>query len=189
MMKKDIGPVIALYPTPTTIIGTVIKGKVNWLIVAHVGILGHDAILLSSHKTHYTNQGIKENRTVSVNLVSEDILAKADYVGSVSGESVDKSHVFDYHMGQLKNVPIIDESPLTMECEVVDIYDSEHHDNFIVKVVHTHVEDKMLDGTGKIDYEKLKPILFEMPTGAYLKTGAIAAKCWDISKSYKSKGE
>lgn len=183
-MKKDIGPVIALYPTPTTIVGTVIEGKVNWLIIAHAGILGHDAIMLSSHKTHYTNQGIKENRTVSVNLVSEDMLAKADYVGTVSGKSVDKSHVFNYHMGQLENVPIIDESPLTMECEVIDIYDRGDYDNFILKVVNTHVENKMLDDNGKIDYEKLKPILFEMPTGTYLKTGDIAAKCWDVGKSY-----
>lgn len=183
-MKKDIGPVIALYPTPTTIVGTVIENKVNWLIVAHVGIIGHDAILLSSHKAHYTNRGIIENRTASVSLVSEDMLAKADYVGTVSGKSTDKSQVFDYHMGQLKNVPIIEESPLTMECEVVDIYDSEHHNNFILKIVHTHVENKILDDTGKINYEKLKPILFEMPTGTYLKTGDIAAKCWDVGKFY-----
>lgn len=188
-MKKNIGPVLALYPTPVTIVGTVIEGKVNWINIAHIGLIGSDTIMLSSLKAHYTNQGIKENMTVSVNLVSEDMLVEADYVGTVSGKSVDKSQVFDYHMGQLQNAPIIEKSPLAMECEVVDIYDRNGYDNFILKVVYTHVEDSMLDDNGKINYEKLKPILFEMPTGAYLRTGDIAAKCWDVGKAYTKPGE
>ncbi len=183
-MKKDIGSVIALYPTPTTVVGTVVEGKVNWMNIAHIGIIGLDSIMISSRKSHYTNQGIKENRTLSVNLVNEDMLVEADYVGIVSGKKVDKSNVFQYHMGELKNVPIIDKSPLSMECKVIDIYDTENYDNFILKVVHTHVEEEMLDENGKIDYEKLKPLLFEMPTRNYLKTGAVVGKCWNIGNSY-----
>ena len=127
-MKKNIGSVLALYPTPTTIVGTVIDGKVNWITIAHVGIIGLDSIMLSSRKSHYSNQGIKENKTASVNLVTEDMLVEADYVGIVSGKTNDKSKVFEYHMGELKNVPIIDKSPLTMECELVDVYDTQNYD-------------------------------------------------------------
>ena len=88
-------------------------------------------------------------------------------------------------MGELKNVPIINESPLSMECEVMDIYDTENYDNFILKVVHTHVEEEMLDENGNIDYEKVRPLLFEMPTKSYLRTGNKIAKCWSIGKEYK----
>ena len=183
-MKKNIGPVVGLYPTPTTIVGTVVDGKVNWIHIAHIGIIGLDCIMLSSRKTHYSNQGIKENRAASVNLVSEDMLVEADYVGIVSGKTEDKSRVFEYHMGEIKNVPIIEKSPLTMECELIDIYDTELYDNFILKVVHTYAEENMLDENGKLDYMKLKPILFEMPTRSYLKTGEVVAKCWDIGKRY-----
>lgn len=39
-MKKNIGQKLALYPTPATVVGTVDEeGKVNWLLVAHVGIV------------------------------------------------------------------------------------------------------------------------------------------------------
>ena len=58
-MKKNIGNVLALYPTPAVVVGTEVNGKVNWLLVAHVGIIGHDRIMLSMHKAHYTNQGVK----------------------------------------------------------------------------------------------------------------------------------
>ena len=185
-MKKNIGSVIGLYPTPTTIVGTVIGDKVTWINIAHIGIIGLDSIMLSMRKSHYSNEGIKKNKTVSVNLVSEDMLIEADYVGIVSGKSVDKSQVFKYHMGELKNAPIIDKSPLAMECEVVDIYDTKDYDNFILKVIHTHVEEDMLDESGNINYEKVRPILFEMPTRSYLKTGDVVAKCWNIGKEYNN---
>lgn len=184
-MKKNLGAVVALYPTPTTIVGTVVEGKVNWINIAHIGIIGLDCIMISSRKNHYSNQGIKENRTLSVNLVNEDMLIEADYVGIVSGKQVDKSKVFQFHMGELKNVPIIDKSPLSMECEVIDIYDTENYDNFILKVVHTHVEEEMLGEDGTIDFAKIRPLLFEMATRTYLRTGDTVAKCWNIGNEYK----
>lgn len=183
-MKKNIGSVLGLYPTPSTIIGTVVEGKVNWSTIAHVGIVGVDFIMLSIGKERYTSIGIKENKAVSVNLVSEDMVVEADYVGIVSGSKVDKSQVFKYYMGEL-NVPIIDKSPLVMECELVDIYDSKDYDNFILKVVHTHVEEDRLNENGNIDYEKVRPVLFELPTASYLRTGDLVAKCWNIGKEYK----
>ena len=183
-MKKNIGSVVGLYPTPVVIAGTVIDGKVNWINIAHIGIIGLDSIMLSMGKSHYSNQGIKENKTVSVNLVNEAMLVEADYVGMVSGKRVDKSQVFKYHMGELKNSPIIENSPLTMECEVVDNYETKNHDHFILKVIHTHAEEDVLNEDGKIDYEKVRPILFEMQTRTYLKTGDVVAKCWNIGNEY-----
>lgn len=38
-MKKNIGNVLALYPTPAVVVGTEVNGKVNWLLIAHVGII------------------------------------------------------------------------------------------------------------------------------------------------------
>ena len=121
MEKKNLGSVLALYPKPMTVVGAVANEKVNWLVVGHTGIIGHDRILLSMSKHHYTNQGIRRSKKLSVNLVSREMLPAADYVGSVSGNSVDKSTVFDYHFGE-NGTPVIDKSPLTMECDVVDIW-------------------------------------------------------------------
>lgn len=97
--KRDLGSLPALYPKPLTVIGAVVEGKVNWLIVGHTGIIGHDRILVSMNRNHYTNRGIRKSGKLSINLVSREMLPKADYVGSVSGASVDKSEVFDFHWG------------------------------------------------------------------------------------------
>ena len=98
--KKNLGNLLALYPKPLTVVGAEVEGKVNWLVVGHTGIIGHDRILVSMNKSHYTNQGIRKSRKLSINLVSREMLPKADYVGSVSGVSVDKSEVFDFHWGE-----------------------------------------------------------------------------------------
>ena len=113
------------------------------------------------------------------------MLIKADYVGIVSGHKVDKSKVFEYYYGTLKSAPLIKDSPISMECKLVDNYETEDEDNFILKVVNTYVNENVLDEKGNIDYEKAKPILFEMPTKSYLETGNKVGKCWNDGKSYK----
>lgn len=40
----------------------------------------------------------------------------------------------------------------------------------------------MLSGDGKIDYRALKPVLFEMPTYEYLRTGDIIGKCMSLGR-------
>ena len=180
-MKKDLGNVLALYPTPLTVVGAVVNGKPNWVLVGHVGIMGHDRIMVSLAKSHYTNQGIRDTRVLSVNIVDEAMLPKADYVGCVSGNKTDKSQVFAYSMGQ-NGAPLIDEAKLSMECTVEDIYETKGFDNFILKIDHTYAGETILYESGKIDYSVFKPILFEMPGYTYLKTGDTAAKCMTLGK-------
>ena len=181
MNKKNIGRLLALYPKPMTVIGAEVEGKVNWLVVGHTGIIGHDRILVSMSKQHYTNQGIKKLKKFSINLVSREMLPKADYVGSVSGASVDKSDVFAYHIGE-NGTPVIDASPLTMECNVVDTYKTDGFDNFICAVVNTYAAPDVFDSNGKLDYTRLKPVLFEFPTYSYLATGEVIGKCLNLDK-------
>lgn len=179
--KKNIGNVLALYPKPMTVVGAEVEGKVNWLVVGHTGIIGHDRVLVSMSKSHYTNQGIRKSKKLSINLVSREMLPQADYVGSVSGASVNKSGVFKYHWGK-NGTPVIDASPLTMECNVEDIFETEGFDNFICSIANTYAAPEVLDSEGKLDYTQLKPVLFEFPTYSYIATGEIIGKCRNLDK-------
>ena len=77
---------------------------------------------------------------------------------------------------------VIDVSPLTMECNVVDIYETEGFDNFICSVANTYAAPDVLDSSGKLDYTRLKPVLFEFPTYSYLATGEVIGKCLNLDK-------
>lgn len=184
-MWKNLGPLVALYPTPTVIVGMIDEyEKVNWINIAHVGIIGTDSIMLSIHKNHFSNEIIKDKYAVSVNIVTEDFLKAADFVGIVSGRKVDKSNVFEYTVG-IRNVPMINLSPIVMECEVTDNYETKDYNQYILKIRHTHVKAEFLNSQGKINYDILKPILFEMPTKSYYKLGEKVGECWKIGEDFE----
>ena len=93
-MKKTLGGINVLYPTPTTIVGAIVDGKPNFITIAHIGIVNHAKpylISLSMAKPHSSNIGIKENKAFSVNIPSENLVVETDYVGLVSGKKTDKA--------------------------------------------------------------------------------------------------
>lgn len=189
MDKKNIGSVFALYPTPAGVVGTIDEnGKLDWMLIGHVGIISHKLLSLSLHETHLTTQNAIKTKKVSLNFLNDAILERADYTGVVSGKRVDKSEVFPWHKGEA-GMPVIDEADLTMELEVVDDYPAEGFHNLICKVSNTYINPEMLDEKGKIDYNKFKPILFEMPTYKYVRTGEVVGDCMKIGKEYKKKLE
>jgi len=175
-MKKNIGPQLALYPMPVTVVGAMNGEKPTWTLVAHVGIIGHDRVLVSLASAHFINACIKQTRRLSVNLVDEALLPKADLSGSVSGAKTDKSALFAYEPGA-HGAPVISASPLTLECTVEDIYTTPGFESFICSIDATYVEETCLNEAGKINYRALKPVLFEFPTYEYLKTGEVLGKC------------
>ena len=180
-MKKNIGNSLALYPTPLVVEGTMVNGKPNYVLVGHVGIIGHDRIMVSLAKPHYTNKGIKETRALTVNIVDEAMLKKADRAGCVSGNKVDKSEMFQFHT-EGTGAPVIDEAPVVMDCTVDDIYETEGFESFICKIDGVYAEENVLNEEGKINYHELKPVLFEMPTYEYLRTGDVIGKCMNLGK-------
>ena len=182
-MKKNLGSVNALYPMPVVLVGTEVEEKINYINIAHVGIIDTNTISLSMRKIHHSNKGIKENKTLSINIPSEDMVIEADYVGMVSGEKVDKSQVFESFYGELKGAPMIKNAPLTMECEVVNILDMPNHDVFLVRPKNTYCDEEILI-EGKIDMAKVKPILFDMLQRKYRKLGEGFADCWSIGRKY-----
>ena len=45
---------------------------------------------------------------------------------------------------------MIDASPLTMECNVEDIFETEGFDNFICSIANTYAASEVLDSEGKL---------------------------------------
>ena len=184
-MKKHIGNALALYPTPLVVVGTMVHGKPNWLLIGHLGIIGHDHVMVSLASAHYTNQGIKESRKLSINIVDEVLLAKADRSGCVSGNKEDKSRLFDYSLSEA-GVPMIKSAPVVMECSVEDIYETKGFESFICTIDNTYAEEAVLTPEGKVNYHVLKPVLFEMPTYEYLRTGEVIGKCMSFGKEKRT---
>ena len=169
---------------PTTLVGAMVDGKPNYLPVAHVGIMDMGSISLSMGKAHYTNHGIKENRTFSVNIPSTKRVKEVDYCGLVSGKTDDKSNLFKTFFGKLKSAPMIEECPINMECELVKTVDFPTHEVFIGSIAATYCNEDIQTG-GVVDFGKVQPLLFVMNDRSYWKIGEKLAKAWDIGKKLK----
>ena len=95
--------------------------------------------LLHIGAIHQFQSGVTTKK-FSINLIDESFVAQADYCGTVSGAKVDKSGVFEYHLGEA-GTPVIEKSPLVMECEVIDTYQIDNFNNYICSISHTYVND------------------------------------------------
>lgn len=191
-MKNKIKPGVYLYPMPVVIVGANINGKPNFEPLAFVGIVEHKPpmISISSYETHYTNIGIEENGTFSVNTPSEGMIEVTDYCGLNSGKEVDKSAIFEVFYGELKTAPMIMSAPLNLECKVVKTIDTKEisgveqsHEIFIGQIMHAYADEYYL--TNEIpDIRKLNPILYSIDN-SYWKLSEKIGKAFSIGKNYK----
>jgi flavin reductase (DIM6/NTAB) family NADH-FMN oxidoreductase RutF len=182
-MKKEMGPMMGLYPMLVILVGALVDGKPNYATIAHVGIIDFTHLSVSMGKSHYTNAGIKANRTFSVNLPSQAMVKETDHCGLVSGKKEDKSGIFKTFFGSLETAPMIEECPLNMECKLIQTIDMERHDVFIGEIVQTYFDENCLD-SGKPDFEKIAPVLFS-PAAHYFRLGERFASAWSVGKELK----
>jgi flavin reductase (DIM6/NTAB) family NADH-FMN oxidoreductase RutF len=187
MEMNPIGPVNALYPMPTTLVGATVNDKPNFLAVAHVGILNHGTpqyLSIGLGKVHYTNPGIHANRTFSICLPPEDLMLETDYCGIMTGKKTDKAALFDLFYGELETAPMIRQCPVNMELKLHEVMDFPSHDIFVGELVQTYAEERVLTD-GKIDIAKLRPLLFDMASVQYWRLGPALGKCWNVGKKLK----
>ena len=176
MGKKNIGPALALYPSPLIVVGAMVGDKPTWTLVAHACTMAHSHLMVSLVQAHYINQGIRENKKLSVNVVDASWLKAADRMGTVSGNKTDKSEAFAWTMGEY-GAPLIDDARVSMECEVDGNYELEHFDHFVCKILATYADESVLNEKDRIDYHVFKSVLFEFPTYEYFVTGEKIGDC------------
>jgi flavin reductase (DIM6/NTAB) family NADH-FMN oxidoreductase RutF len=186
-MKKSFGAQTFLYPMPAVIVGTLVKGKPNFNTIAYVGIAQSKPpmIAISMDKGRFTHRGIVENRTFSINIPSEEMVAVTDYIGIYSGFKVDKSNLFKLFYGELHTAPMIEECPVNMECELVEKIDFGGKNDLLVgKIVQSYAEEQLCT-EGFPDIRKISPFVFTRHDHNYWKIGEHLGRAFSIGESYK----
>lgn len=172
-MKVKLGTLPLVYPIPIVLAGANVQGKANFATLGQCGIMGIDPplVYISSHREHYTNQGILENGTYSINLPSTNLLAVTDYCGMVSGRKVDKSELFEVFYGELGTAPMIQECPVNLECRVVKEFSIEHRHIFVGRVAQAYADEEFVterEGRCMVaEMTKLAPIIYALDNRYY----------------------
>lgn len=161
MTKVLWKPGTMLNPVPAVMVSCKSKeGQNNIITVAWVGTVCSDPPMLSIsiRPERYSYEIIKETGEFVVNLTTEKLVYKTDYCGVKSGKNTDKfkgAKLTPIEASQV-NVPLIDESPINIECKVKEIIPLGSHHLFIAQIVAVHVDQKLIDKNGKLHMEKAK---------------------------------
>jgi len=188
MEKIAIDANAFIYPMPVALAGAQVDAKPNFLAVSWVSRVNYQPplIAVALGKAHYTNAGINENKTFSVNIPGEDLVRLTDYCGLVSGRQADKSKLFEVFYGRLKSAPMIKECPLCMECRLVEKVVLASNELFIGEICAAYCDEKFLT-EGKPDVRKLKPFTLTMPDNNYWAMGGLIARAWSAGKDMPDK--
>ncbi|MCR5547086.1 MAG: flavin reductase family protein [Lachnospiraceae bacterium] len=158
MSKQSWRPGNMLYPVPAVLISLSDKdGNYNLITVAWAGTVCSDPAMvsISVRKERHSHHMLKESGEFVVNLTTKDIVKAVDYCGVRSGRDVDKFKETGLTPGEAKKVacPIVEESPVNIECKIRQVLELGTHDMFLAEVVNVQVEEDLLNekGTLKLD--------------------------------------
>ena len=170
-MRKDFGAQPFLFPQPVLIIATYDEeGKANAMNAAWGGIVGRDEIMIDLSQ-HMTTDNLKKNRAFTVSFADVEHVVACDYVGIVSGAQESdkmKKAGFTTTKSTFVNAPIINELPVTMECELIDIIDGS---KYLGKIKNVTADERVLGEDGTISMDKFKPITYEPVHHTYYDLG------------------
>lgn len=156
MGKQFWKPGNMLYPVPAVMVSCMREGeKPNIITVAwaSTSCSSPAMISISIRPERYSYNIIKETGEFVVNLVTEDLVYASDYCGVRSGRDVDKFEQMKLTPSESRTVkaPGISESPVNIECKVVNIIPLGSHDLFLGEVTGVTVDDRYMDETGRFN--------------------------------------
>jgi flavin reductase (DIM6/NTAB) family NADH-FMN oxidoreductase RutF len=189
MTKVDINPRITAYPMPVVIVGATVESKPNFMAVAWFTKVNSNPpmMLIAVGKKQYTGEGIKVNKTFSINLPGKNLVLETDYVGIISGRNEDKSRIFDVFYGDKKTAPMITQCPLNYELKLVDTVELPGSNLFIGEIVNAYLDQEKVKGH-QPDLPAIDPfILVETPANHYYPLGSQLAEAFKVGKSLPMK--
>jgi len=144
-MKKNIGTVPYIYPIPIVLVGCVVSGKINYTEVGDVAVMGINPplVVISLNENHFSTEGIVYSSKFSINIPTAEMMKKVDYCGIYSGKDNDKGRLFESTMHET-GVPMIDECPVCIICNVVKDFTIKHRHIFLGEVLGTYIEEQYI---------------------------------------------
>lgn len=159
MGKQVWKPSTMLNPVPAVMVTCVnAEGRANIITLAWAGTINSDPpmVSISVRKERYSHGLILEKGQFAVNLTTRKLVYATDLCGIKSGRDVDKFELAKLTpvKASIIDVPIIGESPVSLECVVKNRLELGSHDMFIAEVVAVDVNEELLDKKGKLQLEK-----------------------------------
>ena len=189
-MKQDWKPGTMIYPLPAVLVSCGnTEEEYNVLTVAWTGTICSNPPMcyISVRPERHSYDIIKRNMEFVINLTTEEMAFATDWCGVRSGKDYNKFEEMHLTPGKAKTVsaPIIEESPLCIECRVKEIVSLGSHDMFIADVLNVKADEKYMNKeNGKFELSDADPLV-HLHGGYYGLGKKIGKFGWSVEKKKK----
>ena len=188
--KQQWKPGTLIYPLPAVLISCgETEEEYNMLTVAWVGTICTNPAMcyISVRPERHSYEIIKRTKSFVINLTNEDMARATDWCGVRSGKDYNKFKEMRLTPQKAQKVaaPIVLESPLSIECEVIEVKELGSHHMFIANVVNVQADERYIDPvTDEFRLSDAKLIAYSH--GHYYKLGEEIGKFgWSVRKNKK----
>lgn len=174
MKKQQWKPGNMLYPLPAVMVSVGREGeKPNIITVAWTGTVctNPPMVYISVRPERYSYGILKDTGKFVMNLTTEKLAKATDFCGVRSGRDVDKFQETGLTAvkGPVTGCPMIEESPVNLECVVTEVKELGSHHMFLAEVKAVHVSEDYMDEKGKFELNKTGLLAYSH--GEYLGLG------------------
>lgn len=153
-----------IYPIPAVMVSCGTMEESNIITVAWTGILNTNPAMcyISVRPERFSHDIIKESGEFAINLTTRQLAYATDWCGVKSGRDVDKFKEMKLtkEKANIISVPLIKESPVSVECKVKEIVPLGSHDMFVAEIVAIDADEKYIDEKGAFDISKCDLIAY-----------------------------
>lgn len=164
MSKQEWKPGTILYPIPAVMVSCGTMEKSNILTVAWTGIVNSDPAMtyISVRPERYSYDIIKSSGEFVINITTEELAFATDWCGVRSGADYDKFKEMKLTKGKALHVdcPIVEESPINIECKVKQELHLGTHTMFLAEIVGVQADEKYMEESGRFDFAASNPIAY-----------------------------
>lgn len=147
-----------LAPIPPVMVTCGTISSPNVLTIAWTGILNTvpPKTYISVRPERYSYNLIKESGEFVINLTTRELVWAADFCGVKSGSNTNKlkEMKLEVQNASVISAPILEKSPVNIECRVTDIIKMGSHDMFIADIVSINIAEQYIDEKGKLNLDK-----------------------------------
>lgn len=173
-MRKKVNITEGIFPMPVLMVATYNEdGSVNVMNAAWGTMQAGDVVALNLSEGHKTVKNIKAKGAFTVGIADAAHVVEADYFGVASGNDVsDKLAESGLTASKAETVdaPVINEFPVSLECEYIEYQNGEYGCGVIGKVVNVTADERVMKD-GKVDISLVDAIAFDPYTHGYYRVG------------------
>lgn len=192
MNKKELKLHAVVSPTETVIVSAYDEnGRAEACTLAFYMVSSHIppcvTIAINASQRRKTLAAMLQEKAFVLGFPSANQVKEADYLGVESGYHTNKLANIGFTVSEAKTVhaPIINELPLSLECEIVHTVTVGSHMQVTGEVKRILADEAIVNEKERIDLERLQPILYDEEQVRYLSVGGKIADAFRLGRELK----